>query len=248
MESYTIHEVTSQDLKAIQSLLYIRHGRGAQAEQYLRQISAYPLSAHQAKDGLLKITWAELFLAQRHYQEAEIILSQPGKISIHWFLFNVWPYINLLLALAYWGQHKFGLARREMMRAVRQAEPEGIIRPFLVCGEPLVPLLIDLLHMKKLSRLHRQFVRRLLEQSQTDCSERSSPPAEETTGSAPVQVSPREREILQLLDEGLDNKALARRLVVADNTVRSHLRHIYRKLEVNSRTRAIKRARELGLL
>lgn len=76
----------------------------------------------------------------------------------------------------------------------------------------------------------------------------SIPSAEDMAVSISAQLSPCKREILQLLDEGLDNKALARRLVVADSTVRTHLRNIYRKLEVSSRIQAVKRARELELL
>ena len=63
-----------------------------------------------------------------------------------------------------------------------------------------------------------------------------------------AQLSPREQEILRLLDAGLDNKASAQRLVVSDSTVRTHLRNLYRKLEVNSRIQAVKQARELRLL
>jgi len=59
---------------------------------------------------------------------------------------------------------------------------------------------------------------------------------------------PCKQKIFQLLDEGLDNKALALRLVVTDSTVRTNLRNLYRKLEVNSRIQAVKRARKLRLL
>jgi LuxR family maltose regulon positive regulatory protein len=52
---------------------------------------------------------------------------------------------------------------------------------------------------------------------------------------------------LQLLEAGLDNKALAQRLVVSDSTVRTHPHNLYRELEVNSRIQVVKRARELQL-
>jgi DNA-binding NarL/FixJ family response regulator len=51
-------------------------------------------------------------------------------------------------------------------------------------------------------------------------------------------LSPREREILELLASGLPNKEIAGRMGVADGTVRWHLRHIYHKLHVRSRTEA----------
>jgi DNA-binding NarL/FixJ family response regulator len=51
-------------------------------------------------------------------------------------------------------------------------------------------------------------------------------------------LSPREREILELLTQGFPNKAIAERLGVSDGTVRWHLRHVYHKLHVRSRTEA----------
>jgi len=52
------------------------------------------------------------------------------------------------------------------------------------------------------------------------------------------ELSPREREILELLAQGLPNKEIARRMGVNDGTVRWHLRHVYDKLHVRSRTEA----------
>lgn len=51
-------------------------------------------------------------------------------------------------------------------------------------------------------------------------------------------LSPREREILELLANGLPNKEIADRLGLTDGTVRWHLRHVYHKLHVRSRTEA----------
>jgi DNA-binding NarL/FixJ family response regulator len=62
----------------------------------------------------------------------------------------------------------------------------------------------------------------------------------------PIQVSSevedlsrREREILELLAQGFPNKAIASRLGVTDGTIRWHLRHVYDKLHVRSRTEAL---------
>jgi DNA-binding NarL/FixJ family response regulator len=51
-------------------------------------------------------------------------------------------------------------------------------------------------------------------------------------------LSPREREILELLARGFPNKEIADRLGLTDGTVRWHLRHVYHKLHVRSRTEA----------
>ena len=52
------------------------------------------------------------------------------------------------------------------------------------------------------------------------------------------ELSPREREILELLAQGFPNKEIADRVGVSDGTVRWHLRHVYDKLHVRSRTEA----------
>ncbi|WP_369611815.1 response regulator [Marinobacter sp. RI1] len=54
--------------------------------------------------------------------------------------------------------------------------------------------------------------------------------------------------ILALLQEGLDNKEIACRLFVSVNTIKTHLRLIYEKLDVSNRTSCIKKAQQLGLI
>ena len=55
-------------------------------------------------------------------------------------------------------------------------------------------------------------------------------------------------EVLALLAQGHSNKQIARALYVSDATVKTHLQHIYGKLDVQSRFGALSRAAELGLL
>ena len=64
----------------------------------------------------------------------------------------------------------------------------------------------------------------------------------------PEPLTPREREVLQLLAEGLSNKAIARRLEISDHTVKFHVNAIMGKLAAQSRTEAVVRATRLGLL
>jgi LuxR family maltose regulon positive regulatory protein len=61
-------------------------------------------------------------------------------------------------------------------------------------------------------------------------------------------LSQRELEILKLIDRGLSNREIGERLFLALDTVKGHNRRIFDKLQVQRRTEAIARARELGLL
>jgi RNA polymerase sigma factor (sigma-70 family) len=49
-------------------------------------------------------------------------------------------------------------------------------------------------------------------------------------------LTERERQIMRLVSEGLSNKAIGRRLNIADGTIKVHLHHIFQKLEINNRT------------
>jgi LuxR family maltose regulon positive regulatory protein len=61
-------------------------------------------------------------------------------------------------------------------------------------------------------------------------------------------LSAREREVLHLIADGCTNQEIAQQLVLALGTVKRHISNIYGKLTVQSRTQAVARARELGLL
>jgi DNA-binding CsgD family transcriptional regulator len=61
-------------------------------------------------------------------------------------------------------------------------------------------------------------------------------------------LTPRECEILQLLASGRSTKEIARQLEISPNTAKTHLARVYQKLEVQRRTQAIHKARELALI
>jgi LuxR family maltose regulon positive regulatory protein len=72
---------------------------------------------------------------------------------------------------------------------------------------------------------------------------------------APVRIQPlveplseRELEVLRLVTRGDTNDEIGRALYVSENTVKAHLKTIYRKLDVASRREAASKAKQLGLL
>jgi PAS domain S-box-containing protein len=77
----------------------------------------------------------------------------------------------------------------------------------------------------------------------------ASPPPSEPTGFAPQpRLTPRQREILDLLASGLSTAEMAKKLTLSTETVRNHLRSVFRELHVHTRLEAITAARRLGLL
>jgi DNA-binding NarL/FixJ family response regulator len=65
---------------------------------------------------------------------------------------------------------------------------------------------------------------------------------------APVKLSERETQVLALVAQGQSNPAIAKSLFLSEATVKTHLIHVFEKLGVNDRTRAVTLAMELGLL
>jgi pimeloyl-ACP methyl ester carboxylesterase/DNA-binding CsgD family transcriptional regulator len=73
------------------------------------------------------------------------------------------------------------------------------------------------------------------------------PAAWRSEGIAFPELTPRERELLELIAEGRDNDDIARRLHVSNKTVRNHITRIFSKMQVTTRAQAIVRAREAGM-
>lgn len=63
-----------------------------------------------------------------------------------------------------------------------------------------------------------------------------------------VVLTDRERDVLQLVDEGASNKAIAAALFISESTVKTHVVHLFEKLGVASRAAAAGEARRLGIL
>ncbi|WP_156401846.1 LuxR C-terminal-related transcriptional regulator [Agromyces sp. Soil535] len=146
--------------------------------------------------------------------------------------------ILVLQALGHQAKGHTALALVPLNRALVQCQPEGYIRLFADEGTPMAALLKE----AEQQGIAPGYVRRLLG---------AFGPAEGKSPLTPTEMealSEREVHVLKLLSTELSGPEIARELFVSLNTVRTHTSHIFRKLAVNSRPAAVRRARELGLL
>lgn len=63
-----------------------------------------------------------------------------------------------------------------------------------------------------------------------------------------LTITPREHEILGLIAAGMSNREIGEKLFVSENTVKTHSSRLFEKLNVNRRTQAVQRAKELRLI
>jgi LuxR family maltose regulon positive regulatory protein len=140
-------------------------------------------------------------------------------------------------------QRKPKQALDTLTQALSLAEPDGYVRSFLTYGATLEHLL-----MKAARRgISAQYAHRLLETFQS---------APQLYGIKSMKVglsldeplSERELQVLRLIANHLTRPQIAQQLIVSENTVRTHLKNIYLKLDAHSRAEAICRAREFGIL
>jgi LuxR family maltose regulon positive regulatory protein len=130
-------------------------------------------------------------------------------------------------------------------RALALAQPEGYVRVFVDEGPPMVQLLRDAVA----EGIRAAYAGALLAAYGTQARESTSPlPASPASHALVEPLSEREIDVIRLLGTDLSGPEIARELVVAPSTFRTHTKRIYSKLDVTSRRAAVKRAADLGLI
>jgi LuxR family maltose regulon positive regulatory protein len=150
----------------------------------------------------------------------------------------------VLEALAHQALGEKDAAVRLLVEALTLAEPGGFVRTFVDEGPAMETLLISV----AARRILPDYTGRLLA---AFAAERREQPhkLDERAGHALVEpLSARELEVLRLVAQGFSNQEIGERLFLALDTVKGHNRRIFEKLDVQRRTEAVARARELGLL
>jgi LuxR family transcriptional regulator, maltose regulon positive regulatory protein len=129
-------------------------------------------------------------------------------------------------------------AEASLERAFELAEPEGIVLPFI-----LVPVQELLECLPRHRTAHAT-----LRQTILDVLAGSAPRSTGEPAALLEELSEAELRVVRYLPSNLRAPEIAAELFVSTNTIRTHLRHIYAKLDAHGRAEAVARARQLGLL
>jgi LuxR family transcriptional regulator, maltose regulon positive regulatory protein len=165
--------------------------------------------------------------------------------------------ILILQAIAYHAQGDLPAALLSLQHALALAEPEGYVRMFLDEGSSMLQLLREasereIMPWQGLPNYTDKLLAAFEAKKQNNEYKPDLTPAlpEGHRDGEPLiePLSQRELKILQLIAQGLSNREIGERLFLALDTVKGHNRKIFDKLQVQSRTEAVARARELGLL
>ena len=165
---------------------------------------------------------------------AELAPHSTGSSASHPY---VATFAHLAAAADAAARRETEAARAETRRALAIIDRHGYRRAFVDCGLPVRDLLLDYVGA---ARPYRMLATQLLERIWIE---------NELTASALVErLTERELTVLRYLPTMMSNSEIAGEMYFSVNTVKTHLKSIYRKLEVTRRREAVDRARDLSLI
>jgi LuxR family maltose regulon positive regulatory protein len=238
-------------IEALKAQVYLRQGRLGQAQVWVRERGLSTGDEINYLHEFEYITLARVLMAEGSNQPAGELLERLRQAAEAQDRLGSVIEILIVQALACQAQGNTPAALASLERALTLAEPEGYVRIFVDVGEPMRLLMVEYrLWIEKQAReAHKPigYVDKLLAAfAQTAAIPQSTvshPP------SALIEpLSQRELEILRLIAQGLSNAEISQRLFLALSTIKGHNLKIFGKLQVQNRTEAVARARELGLL
>ena len=214
----------------------LRTGRPEQVQGRFARLDAAGIDLMATDRERVRLARAHLALG-RPNEAAETVEALLGDGAA-----NPAPTVEawLIVALAADRLREDARAIDALSRALDLAAPETLRRPFLTAGARLLELLD---RHASLVGSHRLFVEGIT-------NEAADRAARERIAPTPLgePLTDREAAVLRYLPTLLTNAELAEQMYISVNTVKAHLKSLYRKLDVPSRREAVHRARDLGLL
>jgi LuxR family maltose regulon positive regulatory protein len=231
--------------------LMLAQGRIHEAARWIEERGLGPDDVLSYATERAYLVVARVLVAQDAQEQALHLLDRLHRLAEPQGRVHSLIQIRTLRALAMQAAGHHGDAVSELAEALALARPHGFIRTFADEGAPVAALLRRLLNtlLRSLTgstatQLRHQVAR--IQQAMkvsTRAQQRAIPVA-----GLVDELTRRELEVLQLIAAGRHNREIAQDLFVTIDTVKKHASHILAKLDATSRTHAVVRARELGLI
>jgi LuxR family maltose regulon positive regulatory protein len=219
------------EIARVQVLITLRQGKLGAATELAKQ---HELPRSQAR----------VYLAQKKPSAALAILEplQQEFAVKEWQ--DEWLKTRVFQAVVYDAHGKSEDALRLLDEVLAFAESDGFVRIFLDEGTHMAALITKAMAQG----LRPDTTAKLLSAFEAEGLAWDGITGSHMDQSLIEPLSPRELEVLQLIAKGMSNQEISERLFLALSTVKGHNQKIYTKLQVQRRTEAVVRARELGLV
>ncbi|MFZ2357873.1 MAG: LuxR C-terminal-related transcriptional regulator [Anaerolineae bacterium] len=235
--------------QSVQQYSYVQRRSEVAAAQVLLLLRQGDVTAaaRLAQSHDLPISQARVFLAQGDAAKALALLAPLRRLMEARGWQDERLRTMVLEAIALHAHGAMDKAVQLLGEALALAEPGGFMRLFVDEGQPMARLLT----VAAARGTRPDYTARLLAAWAADSARPAVGAVRPASSAAQPLIEPlseRELEVLRLIAQGLSNPEIGARLFLALDTVKGHNRHIFDKLQVQRRTEAVGRARELGLL
>jgi LuxR family maltose regulon positive regulatory protein len=239
-----------REVLAQQARLQLDAGDFAAVQRWLPLYALRPGDAlprpQQEQEALLQ---ARLLIAQGEHEQACKLLARWQREAHEAGRLYHELEMSILTSLAFFHDKQFTKARQLLREVLTSACIEGYQRLFLDEGDALAALLRATLTdlTDDVSALYARMLLQTLTRTQPEQVNAPAVPSP-VSGELLEPLSPQEQNVLRLLVAGRSNPEIAGELIVSINTVKAHVKSIYRKLDVHNRVEASEVARHLKLL
>ena len=232
--------------------VWLAQGKSAAANEWLAQEQITVDDPFDSQDSFIYVTLARLLITQEKFETALCLLDSLRQSAEHLEQRQEITETLILQSLIYQAQDDLDQACQYLKPALNLGLAEGYIRCFIDEGAPLAALLLRFSEVYQQQtetsvRLQR-YVSKLLSLFGITTPALPEPHNGQSTQPQVESLTKRELEVLQLMAQGLSNRNIAENLIVAESTLKSHVKNIYNKLEARNRLQALAKAKELNLL
>jgi LuxR family transcriptional regulator, maltose regulon positive regulatory protein len=234
--------------------LFLDEGRVPEASACVDRLekleAAYPAPVRCAWSSIrliARVGRASMAVANNHLQDAIQLLTSARQEAVEMKQLHRALLIAVQLSTTLWQARDSVAAHRVFQDAMRAAAAGGMAQ-LVLDGGPQIGELLASFQDSPRSKPNPELISYAEDLMLRWRAHHEPQAAQKGKISVAELLSTRERNIISLIARGQSNKEVARDLGISPETVKSHMKHIFEKLEVEKRTQAVARAQSLGLV